>query len=115
MPARTFEEVTVWQKAHALVLATYRFLALFPREETFGLRAQLRRSMVSVPANFAEGFGKRGRPDKLRLYNIAQGSLQESRYYLILAADLGYGDTRGLLDQTDEVGRMLNAYMATIR
>ena len=109
-----FSEVTVWQKAHALVLATYRFSAVFPRDETFGLRAQLRRSMVSVPANFAEGFRKRGRADKLRLYNIAQGSLEESRYYFILAKDLGYGDSQQLLEQVDEIGRMLDAYMGAI-
>ena len=76
--------------------------------------AQLRRSAVSVPANFAEDFGKRRRPDKLRYYNIAQGSLRESRYYLILAADLGYGDSRSLLKQLDEVGRMLHGYIAAI-
>ena len=79
MPAKTFSQVTLWQKAHALVLATYRFSSAFPREETFGHRAQLRSSMVSVPANFAEGFRKRGRADKLRLFNISQGSLEESR------------------------------------
>jgi len=70
--------------------------------------------MVSVPANFAEGFRKRGRADKLRLYTIAQGSLEESRYYFILAKDLGYGDSQLLLEQVDEVGRMLDAYMDTI-
>ena len=114
MPAKTFSQVTLWQKAHALVLATYRFSAGFPREETFGLRAQLRGSRVSVPANFAEGSRKRGRPDKLRMYNIAQGSLEESRYYFILAKDLGYGDSQLLLAQVDEVGRMLDAYMGAI-
>lgn len=114
MPAKTFSQVMLWQKAHALVLAAYRFSAGFPREETFGLRAQLRSSMVSVPAHFAEGFRKRGRADKLRLYNIAQGSLEESRYYFILAKDLGYGDSQLLLEQVDEVGRMLDAYMGAI-
>ena len=114
MPAKTFSQVTLWQKAHALVLAAYRFSSAFPREETFGLRAQLRSSMVSVPANFAEGFRKRGRADKLRMYNIAQGSLEESRYYFILAKDLGYGDSQRLLEQVDEVGRMLDAYMGAI-
>ena len=116
MPARsrTFEEVGVWQKAHALVLAIYRFSATFPQHETFGLRSQLRRSVTSVPANFAEGFKKRGYSDKLRFYNIAQGSLEESRYYLLLARDLGYGETRSLLDSVDEVARMLHAYMTAV-
>ena len=65
-------------------------------------------------ANFAEGFRKRGRADKLRLYNIAQGSLEESRYYFILAKDLGYGDSQLLLEEVDEVGRMLDAYMRAV-
>jgi four helix bundle protein len=54
--------------------------------------SQLRSAAVSIPANFAEGFKKRGLADKVRFYNIAQGSLEESRYYLILSRDLGYGD-----------------------
>src|SRR5262245_60312128 len=112
--SRTLEDVDVWQKAHALVLAVYRFSAVFPPHETFGLRTQIRRSVISVPANFAEGFRKRGNSDKLRFYNIAQGSLEESRYYLILARDLGYGETRSLLADVDEVGRMLHAYMMAV-
>src|SRR5262245_48787582 len=112
--SRTFEDVRVWQKAHALVLATYRFSSTFPHHETYGLRSQLRRSMISVPASFAEGFRKRGQSDKLRFYNIAQGSLEESRYYLILARDLGYGETPSLLAEVDEVGRMLHAYMTSV-
>jgi four helix bundle protein len=112
--SKTFEDVGVWQKAHALVLAVYRFSATFPPHETFGLRSQLRRSAISVPANFAEGFRKRGHSDKVRFYNIAQGSLEESRYYLMLARDLGYGETRSLLAAADEVGRMLHAYMMSV-
>jgi four helix bundle protein len=114
MSSRTFEDVEVWRKAHVLVLAVYRFSAAFPRDETFGLRSQLRRSAVSVPANFAEGFVKRGQNDKRRYYNIAQASLAESRYYLMLARDLRYGDPRSLLDAADEIGRMLHGYIASL-
>jgi four helix bundle protein len=66
------------------------------RHELFGLTSQLRRAAVLVPANFAEGFKKRGKADKARFYNTAQGSLEECRYYLILAQDLGYGETTEL-------------------
>jgi four helix bundle protein len=111
MIAQRFQDVLVWQKAHAMVLATYRFTERFPKHEIFGLRSQLRRAAVSVPANFVEGFKKRGRADKLRFYNIAQGSLEESRYYLILANDLGYGSSDKLMSMMDEVSRMLSAYM----
>jgi four helix bundle protein len=72
-PARTFRDLIVWRKAHEFVLAVYRESASFPRNELFGFTAQLRRSAISIPANIAEGFVKRGKPDKARLFNIAQG------------------------------------------
>jgi four helix bundle protein len=110
MAAKMFEEVEVWKKSHAWVLAVYRFTDQFPKHEMFGLTTQLRRAAVSIPANFAEGFKKRGRADKARFYNIAQGSLEECRYYMILARDLGYGDTATLLKSLEEISRMLDAY-----
>ena len=88
MASKTFQDVEVWQRAHKWVLAVYRLTEGFPKQEMFGLTSQLRRAAISVPANFAEGFKKLGIPDKLRFYNIAQGSLEECRYYLILANDL---------------------------
>ena len=110
MPSQKFTDVIVWQKAHQLVLAIYRLTHSLPRHEFFALGDQMRRAIVSVPANFAEGFKKRGRADKLRYYNISQGSLEESRYYLILAGDLGYADTAALLTSLEEVSRILDAY-----
>ena len=114
MPARTFEDLVVWQKAHGFVLALYRFTASFPKHELYGLSSQMRKAAVSIPANIAEGFKKRGRPDKLRFMNIAQGSLEETRYYLILAQDLGYGTTETLRQSLDEVGRILGGYIKGI-
>jgi four helix bundle protein len=115
MASRTFQDVEVWQQAHNWVLSVYRYSEGFPKHELFGLSSQLRRAAVSVPANFAEGFKKLGLNDKLRFYNIAQGSLEECRYYLILAADLGYGDTSQLKSDVDKIGRMLDGYMRAIR
>ena len=115
MPSRTFEEVEVWRKAHKWVLEIYRLTESFPKHEIFGLTSQLRRAAVSVPANFAEGFKKAGLTDKLRFYNIAQGSLEESRYYLILTADLKYGDTKDLKVEAETISKMLDAYMRAIR
>ena len=115
MPSRTFEDVEVWQRAHRWVLAIYRYSESFPKHELFGLSSQLRRAAVSIPANFAEGFKKAGNADKLRFYNIAQGSLEECRYYLILANDLGYGDTAELKADIETVSKMLEAYMRAIR
>lgn len=115
MASKTFEDVEVWQLAHKWVLQVYRYSEAFPKHELFGLSSQLRRAAVSVPANFAEGFKKIGLNDKLRFYNIAQGSLEECRYYLILAADLGYGETADLKIELDRIGKMLNGYMKAIR
>jgi four helix bundle protein len=115
MKSKTFQDVEVWRKAHAWVLKIYAFSGRFPLDERFGLTSQLRRAAVSVPANFAEGFKKLGLADKVRFYNIAQGSLEECRYYLILASDLGYGDTFELMNSLDEVGGMLEGYSRAIR
>ena len=114
LPARNFQDLTVWQKAHQFVLGVYRITKTFPREEIYGLTSQFRRAAVSVPANIAEGFKKKGRSDKARFMNIAQGSLEECRYYLILTKDLSYADTAKLFDQLDEVGRLLASYTAAI-
>ena len=114
-PARTFEDLVVWQKAHALTLSVYRLTAGFPNEEKFGLTSQLRRAAVSVPGNIAEGFKRRGRTDKARLMNVAEGSLEEARYYLKLAADLGYVSGDSLGHDVAEVGRLLSAYVRSLR
>lgn len=97
MKSKTFEDLVVWKKAHQWVLEIYRFTEYFPKQEQFSLTSQMRRAAISIPANIAEGFKKKSRPDKARFYNIAQGSIEESRYYLILAEDIGYGDTKVLL------------------
>ena len=113
-PAKSFERLIVWQKAHQFVLGVYRLTENFPRHEIYGLTSQFRRAAVSIPANIAEGFKKRGRADKARFMNIAQGSLEECRYYLILAKDLNYGDTTQLQPQLEEVSKLLEAYSSKI-
>ena len=113
-PARTFQDLLVWQKAHGFVLEAYAFTATFPKQETYGLALQMRRAAVSIPANIAEGFRRRGRPDKVRFLNIAEGSVEECRYFLILAKDLGYGDPQKLAAMLEEVSRLLNAYSTAI-
>ncbi|MDB9526271.1 four helix bundle protein [Oscillatoria sp. CS-180] len=113
-PAKSFEDLIVWQKAHQFVLGTYAYTEKFPKTEMYGLVSQLRRAAVSVPANIAEGFKRRTKPDKARLMNIAQGSLEECQYYLILARDLGYGDSAALKRQLDEVSKLLDAYIRSL-
>ena len=110
-----FEDLSVWQKAHQLVLQVYRITGSFPAEERFGLSSQMRRAAVSIPANLAEGFKKRGVRDKLNFYNIAQGSLEELRYYLILSKDLGYlSDNREMVESAEEVARMLHGLVKSV-
>ena len=113
-PAKSFQDLIVWQKAHQFVLSTYRFSSGFSKTEVYGLTSQLRRAAISIPANIAEGFKKRTSPDKLRFLNIAQGSLEECRYYLILAKDLEYGDSTGLMSQLEEVSKVLISYCQSI-
>ena len=113
--AKTFQDLLVWRKAHEFVLEVYRYTESFPRHEIYGLVQQMRKAAVSIPANIAEGFKRRGKTDKARFMNIAEGSLEESRYYLILAHDLGYGRTEERrMNLLEEASRLLNAYAKAI-
>ena len=94
--AKRFADLIVWQKAHQFVLNIYRLSANFPKSEIYGLTSQLRRAAISIPSNISEGFKKRGKADKVRFLNIAQGSLEECRYYLFLIKDLEYAETKEL-------------------
>ena len=112
--ARTFRDLLVWRKAHEFVLAVYAFTAGFPKQETYGLSLQMRRVAVSIPANIAEGFRRRGKADKARFMNVVEGSVEESRYFLILAQDLGYGNAGPITALLEELSKLLNAYASAI-
>jgi four helix bundle protein len=112
--AKNFQDLIAWQKSHQLVLLIYQYSEAFPKKEIFGLTSQLRRAIISVPANIAEGFKKRGKLDKMRFLNIAQGSLEECRYYLILANDLNYGDNLDIHNKLEEVSKLIEAYTKAI-
>jgi four helix bundle protein len=87
---KSFQELEVWQRAHQLVLQTYRVTDSFPDRERYGIVSQVRRSAASIPANIAEGFGRRTTKELLQFLVQANGSLEETRYFLILSLDLGY-------------------------
>ena len=108
-----FQNVIAWQKAHAFVIETYRATKKFPEDERYGLTSQFRRAAVSTEANIAEGYKRISKADKLRMLNIAQGSLEECRNYLILSKDLTYineTDIQLLYNSLEEASRFLNFY-----
>ncbi len=114
--ADRFQDMEVWKHAHALVLDIYKVTKTFPTEEKFGLVSQMRRAGVSIAANIAEGFKKRGSRDKINFYNISQGSIEEIKYYLILSKDLAYLETNDqLVERADVVGRMLHGLINSIQ
>ena len=113
MKSQSFEQLIVWQKAHSYVLAIYKITKQYPKAELFCLVNQIRRAAASITANIAEGYAKISSKDKLRFYNISQGSLEETRNFIILSKDLGYitlQDKEQLGIQAAEISRLLNAY-----
>ncbi len=115
--SRTHEELLAWQKAHKFVVLAYSTIATYPSYEQYGLCSQFRRAAVSIPANIAEGYKKMGKADKLRFLNIAQGSLEECRYYCLLSKDLGYIDDEkysNIVDSIQDASYFLNAYIKGI-
>jgi four helix bundle protein len=110
-----FTDTIAWQRAHALVISVYGLSSRFPGRERYGLTAQIRRAAVSIPANFVEGFRRHSPAEKIRFYNMAQASGEETRYYLILARDLGYGEQTESWVLLDEAMALLEGYIRSIR
>jgi four helix bundle protein len=113
----SFRDLIVWQKAHQFVLVIYSVTKQFPREEIFALTSQVRRAAISIAANISEGHKKKTIPNQLNYINISEGSLEEVKYYLILAKDLNYYDQttfERLNNSADEVGRLINGYEKSI-
>jgi len=110
MSIKSFKDVIAWQKAHIMVLFIYEISGKFPVSEEFGLKSQIRRAAVSIPSNIAEGFKRKSNKDSLHFYNIAEGSLEELKYQLILAKDLGYISESNYTEAselTEEVGKLI--------
>ena len=115
---RDFREIKVWEKSHRLILGIYKATGGFPREELYGLTAQLRRCSASISANIAEGCGRSGDAELGRFMLISMGSASELEYHLLLARDLGYVDLRQyreLSRRTEEVKRMLSTFITRLR
>lgn len=115
---QSFKEVIAWQKAHEFVVMVYETTKQYPSCERFGLCSQFQRAAVSIPANIAEGYRRDGMNDKLRFLNIAQGSLEECRYYILLSKDLQYISIEtydSMNIAIEETSRLLNAYYKGIK
>jgi len=116
-PIKSHRDLVVWQKAMDLVEAVYRATSSFPKEETYALTSQIRRAVVSVPANIAEGQGRRLTKEYLYFLANARGSLLELDTHLEIAVRLCYVDKNNysiLKNQLDEVARMLNGLMRAV-
>lgn len=108
---KCFEDLLVWQKARVLVKRIYSITSSFPREEKFGLIDQIRRAVVSIIANVAEGFSRYRIAETVMFYRTARGSLSEVKNHLYIALDLGYINStefKKLVETIDEIGKMLN-------
>jgi len=108
---KSFTDLNAWKEAHKLVLLIYKITRGFPKEEQFGLISQLRRAVVSITSNIAEGFSRSSYKEKSQFYSIALGSLTEVQNQLIIARDLGYitkEEFRSLAEQTITINKLLN-------
>ena len=118
MALRDFRDLIVWQKAMGFVESVYRATQAFPSDERFGLTSQLRRSAISLPSNIAEGQGRGADNDFSRFLKIAQSSRNEAITQIMLANRLGFLDesiTQSLQDQADEIGRLLNGLLNSLK
>ena len=114
----TWKDLQVWQLAHGLVLRVYEMAKGFPTEERFRLTDQLCRAAISIPTNIVEGKGRNSLGEYLQFLSIAKGSVEEVKYLLLLARDLGYIDEAGyweLADGYNQVGKMLNKLIRSLR
>jgi len=115
---KSYRDLLVWQKGIDLVVDAYRATAPFPKSEIYGLTSQIRRAASSIPANIAEGYGRGSRKEYVQFLTVAQGSLKELETHFIVSEKLSYltaAQTRRLLSETDELGRMLGSLIRKLR
>ena len=108
---KSFTQLNTWKEAHRLVLDIYRLTKNFPREEQFGLTNQVRRAVISITSNIAEGFSRNSYKEKSQFYSMALGSLSEVQNQLLIARDLGYitqSEFTKLANQTITISKLLN-------
>ena len=115
---KNFRDLKVWQKAHKFVLKIYKITRKYPDDERFGLTSQLRRAVVSVTANIVEGSKRESKKELIRMLNISESSLEETKYFLLLSKDLNYITNEKyivLLGEAEEIGRMLDVLIKSLK
>ena len=115
---KSFQDLNIWQEAHHLALEIYEITKNFPKEEIYGLVPQMRRAVISIPSNIAEGMGKNTTKELLTFLYNARGSLSEVIYYLILAKDLGYtnkADFDNLYNRYNGLGKGINTFISKLK
>jgi len=115
---KQFTDLQGWQESHLLALSIYQATKNFPKEETYGLTSQIRRAVISVPSNLAEGFGRFPQKEKLQFYNVALGSVAEVKSQIMLAQDLGYLQaeiSKNLLEKVELVQKLILGLVRSVR
>jgi four helix bundle protein len=115
---KKFTDLQGWQEGHSLALAIYKATENFPKQEMFGLTSQIRRAIVSVQSNLAEGFNRYSSKEKLQFYNVAIGSISEVESQLLLARDLEYltlGLSEELLGKAELVRKLILGLIKSVR
>lgn len=118
MEIKSFEDLEVWKRAQELAVKIYKLTTTFPKDEIFGTTSQIKRAVLSVPANIAEGFGRYHYLDKAKFYLNARGSLFELKSHLLVAADLKFMDetlTKKLTEDIDQIGIKINNLISATR
>jgi four helix bundle protein len=111
MPVRSYKELIAWQKAMELVKLVYELTDKFPTDERFGLTQQIRRAVVSIPSNIAEGQGRNSTKEFINHLSIAYGSLMETETQNLIAEMRRYITTEqsnDVMEKAAEVGRLVN-------
>lgn len=114
----SFTDLIAWKRVRALIVEIYRITKKFPKEEFFGLTSQIRRAVISISANLAEGFSRRTNKDKIQFYYVSLGSLSELQNYLIIAYDLGYLNKNtfdDLIKKATEISRLINGLIKSLK
>lgn len=117
MAIKSFTDLIVWQKGHAFVLEIYKTTSFFPKEELYGLTSQMKRAVISITSNIAEGFVRHSKKEKVQFYYVALGSTTELENQLLIAKDLKFITSERfnfLFEKAIEISKLMNSLIRSI-